>query len=119
MMPYRAMPVGRLEQLVDERFGLADGGTEPTPATEVEKGCLRRAVKVLSKRTLFLSGLLGQQIPWQARADAGSFWRSLRKLGKLEDILTRLARDFKTSLLGCYRSLRAHWERDIIPIAPD
>jgi hypothetical protein len=117
-MPYRAMPVERLEQLVDERFGLADGGTGPPPATEVEKDCIRRAVKVLSKRTLFLCGLLGQQMPWQARADAGCFWRSLRKLGTLEDILARLARDFKTSVLGCYRSLLPHWERDTIPVAP-
>ena len=29
----------------------------------------------------------------------------------LPDYLARLAREFKTSLLGCYRSFRPHWER--------
>ena len=115
MMPYRAMTVERSEQLVDEHFGMADGGARPPPASEVEKGCIRRALKVLSKRILFLSGLLGQQMPWQASTDTGCFWRALRKLNPLMDILARLARDFKTSLFGCYRSLQPHWERENLP----
>jgi hypothetical protein len=55
--------------------------------------------------------LLGQQLPLLENNDLGCFWRALRKLGSLEEILVRLARDFKASLLGCYRSLRSHWER--------
>jgi hypothetical protein len=50
-------------------------------------------------------------MPLLENNDLGCFWRALRKLGSLEEILVRLAREFKTSLLGCYRSLRAHWER--------
>jgi len=41
----------------------------------------------------------------EARADTGCFWRALRELGTTEEILARLAREFKTSLLACYRSL--------------
>lgn len=119
MMPYRAMPVERMEQLVDEHLCMADGGARPPPASEVEKGCLRRAVKVLSKRTPFLSGLLGQQMPWEAKVDTGCFWRALRKLGPLVDILARLARDFKTSVFGCYRSLQPRWERENLPVPAD
>jgi hypothetical protein len=33
-------------------------------------------------------------------------------LGSTGEILLRLARDFKTSLLRCYRSLLPHWERE-------
>lgn len=109
------MTVERSEQLVDEHFGMADGDARPPPASEVEKGCIRRAMKKLSKRILFLSGLLGQQMPWQASTDTSCFWRALRKLNPLMGILARLARDFKTSLFGCYRSLQPHWERENLP----
>jgi hypothetical protein len=106
MFPRRSMEVGRFEQLLDKASGSAGGGTRSPPASEKEEGFIRRACKVLSERIPFLCGLLGQQMPLGARADMGSFWRALRELGSTEEILVRLARDFKTSLLACYRSFR-------------
>lgn len=108
-MPYRSMEVDRFEEMLDER--LTGGGARPPPATENEEGCIRRACNVLSKRIPFLCGLLGQQMPVLAGEDICGFWRAARELGSTKSILLRLARDFKTSLLGCYRSLRAFWER--------
>ncbi|CAN5332623.1 hypothetical protein BH09VER1_BH09VER1_56400 [soil metagenome] len=115
MLPYRSMAASRFESLMDERFGLAGRGARPPPATEIEEGCIRRAYKVLSKRIPFLCGLLGQQMPLGARAGVGCFWRALRELGPTGEILVRLAREFKTSLLACYLSLRSHWERKEAP----
>ena len=115
MFPYRSMAASRFESLMDGRFGLAGRGARPPPATEIEEGCIRRACKVLSKRIPFLCGVLGQQMPLGARADLGCFWRALRELGSTGGILVRLAREFKTSLLACYQSLRSHWERKEAP----
>jgi hypothetical protein len=115
MFPYRSMAVSRFESLMDERFGLAGRGARPPPATVKEEGCIRRACKRVSERVAFLCGLLGQQMPLGASADVGCFWRALRELGSTWDILVRLARDFKTSLLGSYRSLLSHWERKEAP----
>lgn len=116
-MPYVSMEAERLEELTEERFGLADGGARPPPTTEKEEDCIRRALEKLSKRIPFLCGLLGQQMPLLGSGDIRGFWRAMRKLGPTEEILARLARDFKTSLLGCYRSLRAFWEREEAPAA--
>lgn len=113
MMPYRNLPVARFEELMDEE--LAGGGARPPPTVN-EKSSVRRACKNLSERLSLLCGLLGQQMPLEATADLGRFWRALRKLGSTGDILARLARDFKTSLLACYRSLQAHWARGEIPV---
>ena len=115
MMPYVSMLVERLEEVADERFGWTDGGARPPPATEKEEGCIRRTAKRLSKRIPFLCGLLGQQMPLLVGGDICGFWRAVRELGSTEAILARLARDFKTSLLWCYRSLRSFWERDEVP----
>jgi len=111
MLPYRSVGVARLEEHMDGESDVAGEGARPPPAPEIERGCLRRASERLSERTNFLCGLLGQQMPLLKNKDLGCFWRALRKLGPLEDILVRLAREFKTSLLWCYRSLRPHWER--------
>jgi len=105
MFPRRSMEVSRFQQLLDKLFGLAGGEARPPPASEKEEGCIRRAIKTLSKRIPFLCGLLGQQMPLKASADTGCFWRALRELGSTGEILVSLARDFKTSLLACYRSL--------------
>jgi len=111
MMAYRSLEVGRFEELADERFGLADGDARPPPATENEEGCIGGALKVLSKRIPFLCGLFGQQMPVLGGEDICGFWRAVRELGSTAMILVRLARDFKSSLFGCYRSLRSFWER--------
>lgn len=114
-MPYRSLPVDRFEQLADAHFGLASGGARPPPATEKENGCIRRTLKKLSKRIPFLCGLFGQQLPVFANTDTCRFWRAMRELGPTVNTLVRLARDFKTSLLACYQSLRAFWEREPLP----
>ena len=93
-----------LERHLAEESELASEGTRPPPAPESERGCVRQAHKRLSERTNFLCGLWGQQLPGLENNYFGCFWRALRKCGSLEVILVRLARDFKTSLLGCYRS---------------
>ena len=111
MMPYRSIEVERFEELADSQLGSTGGDARPPPATEKEEGCIRRAMKKLSERIPLLCGLLGQQMPAPVGMDIGSFWRALRKLGSTGEILLRLARDFKTLLLRCYRSLLAHWDR--------
>ena len=111
-MPYRSIDVERFEELADSQLGSTGGGARPPPATEKEEGCIRRGMKKLSERIPLLCGLLGQQMPAPLGMDIGSFWRALRKLGSTGEILLRLARDFKTSLLRCYRSLLPHWERE-------
>ena len=113
MLPYRNLPVARLEELMDAEF--VGEGARPPP-TVVEESSARRACKFLSERLSFLCGLLGQQMPLEATTDLGCFWRALRKLGSTGDILVRLARDFKTSLLMCYRSLKPHWAREEVPV---
>jgi len=113
MLPYRNLPVARFKELMDAE--LAGEGARPPPTVN-EKSSVRRAYKNLSQRLSFLCGLLGQQLPLEANTDLGCFWRALRKLGSTEEILVCLARDFKTSLLACYRSLQAHWARGEVPV---
>jgi len=115
MFPYRSLPVDRFEELVDERLDLAGGGARPPPATQIEVGCIRRALTKMSERIPLLCGLLGQQMPLPDGRGIGWFWPALRELGATRQILARLARDFKTSLLACYRSLRPRWEREKAP----
>ena len=113
LLPYRNLPVARFEELMDAE--LAGEGARPPPTVN-EKSSVRRAYKNLSRRLSFLCGLLGQQMPLEANTDLVCFWRALRKLGPTGDILVCLARDFKTSLLACYRSLQAHWARGEVPV---
>jgi hypothetical protein len=115
MFPSRSIAISRFQELADEKFGLASGDARPPPATVLEEERVRRACKTLSERVAYLCGLLGQQMPMQASCDLGCFWRALRELGSTQQILVRLARDFKTSLLRCYCSLRAHWKRKAAP----
>jgi hypothetical protein len=119
MLPYRSLPVARLEEHLDERHGVArpvaGEGARPPPASEAERGCLKRAEKKLLGRIPFLCGCLGQMMPVLDDKDSGSFWRALRMIGRLGDILLHLAAKFKTSLLACYRSMRPRWERGKVP----
>lgn len=123
MFPYRSLPVERFEFWMDGLFqwpasALASDGARPPPATEVEKGCLLRALGRLQGRMALLCGLLGQQMPLLEGDDIGGFWPALRKIGRLGDILAFLARAFKTSLLAAYHSLKPPWEREICPDRP-
>ena len=126
MFPYRSLPVARFEALVDDLPEVAGagvlpapgddcgpgpapaagGGPRPPPASRLESGCVRRALEKLSERIPLLCGLLGQLMPLAQGPGIDWFWPALRQLGSTESILVRLARDFKTSLLACYRSLR-------------
>lgn len=115
MFPYRSLPVARFELWMDARFDLASagGGARPPPASEVEKGCLLRALNRLQSRIPFLCGLLGQRMPVLHGEDIRGFWRALREIGRLGDILRFLAESFKTSLLAGYLSLKPPWEREL------
>lgn len=123
MFPYRSLPVGRFEFWVDGLFewrasASAGDGARPPPATEVEKGCLLRALRRLQGRMGLLCGLLGQRMPLLDGEDIRGFWRALREIGRLGDILAFLARAFKTSLLAAYRSLKPPWQRELSPVRP-
>jgi hypothetical protein len=119
MLPYRSVPVARLEDWLDARHEVprpvAGEGARPPPASEVERGCVQRAEKKLLGRIPFLRGCLGQMLPMLDDKDLGGFWRALRMIGRLGEILLHLAAKFKTSLLACYRSLRPRWARDKVP----
>jgi len=90
-------------------------GLYSRPASEVERGCLLRAAKRLLQRIPVLGGLLGQQMPVLAHEDIGGFWRALRKIGRLVQILVHLAGNFNVSLLGDYASLLPNWQREQAP----
>lgn len=115
MFPYRSLPVSRFEELLDEQSSLAGGGARPPPATQIEQDCVRRALKKLTERTPFLCGLLGQRMPRAQGPGIDWFWRSLRELGPTQRILVDLSRDYKTSLLACYVSLKSPWHRARAP----
>jgi hypothetical protein len=119
MLPYRSLPVERLEAWMDDLHEVsapaAGGGARPPPASEVERGCLERAQENLLQRIPYLSGLLGQRLPLLARGDIRSFWRALRSIGRLAGILVHLAGNFKISLLRDYLSLLPHWQRREAP----
>jgi len=119
MMPYRALQVECLEAWMDQlhdpaspRHCEAGEDARPPPASEVERGCLLRAAKRLLQRIPVLCGLLGQRMPVLAHEDIGGFWRALRNLGRLVQILVHLAGNFNHSLLGNYRSLQPNWQRE-------
>lgn len=119
MLPYRSLQVERLEAWMDDLHDVsapaAGGGARPPPASEVERGCLERAQENLLQRIPFLSGLLGQRLPLLASGDIRGFWRALRSIGRLAQILVYLAANFKTSLLRDYLSLLPHWQRREAP----
>ena len=119
MLPYRSLPVERFEaymdQLHDPPPSSADGDLKPPPASEVERGCLRRAEQRLLQRIPILLGSLGQRMPLLAQGDIGGFWRALRKTGRLVETLVHLAGNFNHSLLGDYRSLLPNWQREEAP----
>ena len=119
MQPYRSLPVERFEAYMDQLHDppppSADGDLEPLPASEVERGCLRRAAKRLQQRIPILLGSLGQRMPMLAQGDIGGFWRALRKTGRLVGTLVHLAENFNHSLLGDYRSLLPNYQRKEAP----
>jgi len=100
-LPYRPVGVELLEGWLDA----VHRGRDPPQVTEVERGCLRRACSRFLQRIPSLTTILGQMVE-AIRPTAQALWTELRKLGRLGDILRRLAEKFKTSLLGDYRCLK-------------
>lgn len=99
----------------EEAAAVADGEPRPPPAGEAERGCLLRARRSLLQRTSVLCAMFGQRLPVDAGLDTACFWRALRAIGRLGIIVAELARYFKTSLFGDYRSLLPHWQRERAP----
>jgi hypothetical protein len=121
-LPYRLLPVSRLEAGLDARVGLPERpastgeGARPPPVSEVERGCLERAGKSLLLRIPVLRGWLGQRLPVLADDDFPGFWIALRKVHRsIAQTLRFLAECFKSSLLAHYRSLRPPWAREKVP----
>lgn len=105
MLPYRSVPVARLEEWLDGRHGVesaatAGEGARPPPACEEERGCLERTEKKLLPRIPTLRGFLGQQLPVLQDGDLGGFWRALRKLGRLGEMLVELAGPIQDFAVG-------------------
>lgn len=101
MLPYRPIGVDKVEQHFDAQY--AEGGE--AECTEIEKGCLERAVKSFAQHTPSLCSKLGQIVEGICPG-ARELWRGLRRLGGLGKILRMLAEKFKTSLLRDYLCLR-------------
>jgi len=86
-------------------FDAMASGTDPPPASEKERGCLRRAWKRLAARVEPLCALFGQMIS-TIKPDRNELWRQMRQDLNLVQILRFLSDHFKTSLLADYRCLR-------------
>lgn len=105
LLPYRPISASLVEANFDAR---ANHQPEP-PVTEKENGCLKRAWKRFGRRLDAHATALGQIVQTRNLA-AKPFWRQLRRLGNLPDILLLLSRSFNTSLLHDYHCLRP-WSR--------
>jgi hypothetical protein len=100
-LPYRPISGSQVQACFDAK---ASGKPEP-PATEVERGCLKRAWARFRQRVDVLLAVLGQMIE-TVKPSASELWHQLRRFGNLERILHLLGRKDKTSLLGDYRCLK-------------
>jgi len=102
LLPYKPIGVEKVEKQFDAEYA---GSEPPRECTEIEKGCLARAVRSFVQHTPTLSNRLGQMIK-TIDPTARELWRCLRRLGGLKEILRILAEKFKTSLLRDYRCLQ-------------
>lgn len=98
-LPYRAVPAPLVEKHFDAQAH-PDQAKEP-PATEKEKGCLKRAWARFKQRVVSLTASLGQMIR-VLKPNAPQLWNHLRRQGNLPAILRQLAEPFNTSLLHDY-----------------
>lgn len=101
-LPYRAVGVPLVEKHFDAQANPGQG-PEP-PATQKEKGCLKRAWARFKQRVAPLSATLGQMIR-PVKPTAAQLWNQLRRQSNLAAILLRLAKPFNTSLLHDYLCL--------------
>ncbi|MFI5105822.1 MAG: hypothetical protein ACHP79_12930, partial [Terriglobales bacterium] len=81
------------------------GEAKEPPATEKEKGCLKRAWARFKQRVAPLKAKLGQMIR-SVKPSAAQLWNQLRRKSNLPAILLQLANPFNLSLLHDYLCLR-------------
>lgn len=103
-LPYRAVAVPLVQKHFDAQ-AQASQAEEP-PATEKEKGCLKRAWARFKQRVSSLTARLGQMIR-PVKPTAAQLWKQLRRKSNLAVILLELAQPFHTSLLHDYLCLAA------------
>ena len=103
-LPYRAVGVPLVEQHFDAQSN--PGQAPEPPATQKEKGCLKRAWTRFKQRVDPLSATLGQMIR-PVKPTAAQLWKQLRRKSNLAVILLELAKPFNTSLLHDYLCLAA------------
>jgi hypothetical protein len=101
-LPYRAVPAPLVEKYFDAQAN--PGEAKEPPATEKEKGCLKRAWARFKQRVVSLTASLGQMIS-VLRPNAPQLWKQLRQQSNLPAILRQLAEPFNTSLLHDYLCL--------------
>jgi hypothetical protein len=102
-LPYRAVAVPLVERHFDSQAN--PGEVKEPPATEKEKGCLKRAWARFKQRVAPLKATLGQMIR-SVKPSAAQLWNQLRRQSNLSAILLQLARPFNISLLHDYLCLR-------------
>jgi hypothetical protein len=101
-LPYRAVAVPLVQKHFDAQ---ANPATAPEPpATQKEKGCLKRAWTRFKQRVTPLSATLGQMIR-PVKPTAAPLWNQLRRQSNLPAILLQLAKPFHISLLLDYLCL--------------
>ena len=76
LLPYRAVPVPRVEK----HFDALANGSPPPVATEKETGCLKRAWTRFNGRVEALLAVLGQLIQ-AVKPGASALWNQLRQWG--------------------------------------
>jgi len=101
-LPYRAVPAALVEQHFDAQVNPSEA--KKSPASEKEKGCLKRAWARFKQRVVSLTASLGQMIS-VLRPNAPQLWKQLRQQSNLPAILRQLAAPFNTSLLHDYLCL--------------
>ena len=101
-LPYRAPAVDLVQKHFDAQAN--PGEAEEPPATEKEKGCLKRAWARFKQRVAPLKARLGQMIR-SVKPSAAQLWNQLRRTSNLSAILLQLAHPFNLSLLHDYLCL--------------
>lgn len=102
-LPYRAVSVSLVQKHFDAQAN--PGQAKEPPATEKEKGCLKRAWARFKQRVVPLQAKLGQMIR-SVKPSPAQLWNQLRCNSNLPTILLQLAHPFNISLLHDYLCLR-------------
>lgn len=105
LLPYRPIAAPK----VQEYFDAQTSHRPAPPATEKQRGCLKRAWERFTQRPTALAATLGQMMQL-VLPEPKPIWLQLRRWGNLPHILHLLGRPFNTSLLQDYRCLQP-WTR--------